>query len=141
MSNFAPSKNTLKTIKIMKAIKFFAVMVAMLAMSVNFSSCKDDDDPVIQEVEKNTTCTVVNQVSGMTLRDVNAIHVNSKGEEIKMQFLGDIPSGSSKTFNCIGTSVYFRLDLNGKIRFTADTDLKSGENTEVVIDGNTYLYQ
>ena len=125
----------------MKAIKFFAMMVAILAMCVNFSSCKDDDDPTIEPpVEKTTTCTVVNQVSGMTLRDVNAIHVNSKGEEIKMEFLGDIHSGSSKTFNCIGVSVYFRLDFNGAIRYTADTDLKSGENTRVVIDNNTYLY-
>lgn len=126
----------------MKAIKFFAMLIAMLAMSVNFSSCsKDDDEPVIEPiVDKETTCTVVNQVTGMTLRDVNAIHVNSKGEEIKMEFIGDIPSGSSKTFACIGASVYFRLDFNGEIRYTADADLKSGENTRVVIDDNTYLY-
>ena len=120
--------------------KYLMMMIAMLAMSVSFSSCsKDDDEPII-EVDKTTTCKVVNQVSGMTLRDVNAIHVNSKGEEIKMEFLGDIPSGSSKTFTCIGVSVYFRLDFNGTIRYTADTDLKSGENTRVVIDNNTYLY-
>ncbi|MBE6288558.1 MAG: hypothetical protein E7099_10350 [Mediterranea massiliensis] len=31
----------------MKAIKFIGMMIAMLAMSVNFSSCSsDDDDPV-----------------------------------------------------------------------------------------------
>ena len=124
----------------MKTVKIIVMMIAMMAMCVSFSSCNDDDDPVIEEVEKTTTCTVVNQVSGMTLRDVNAIHVNSKAEEIKMEFLGDIPSGSSKTFNCIGVSVYFRLDFNGTIRYTADTDLKSGENTRVVIDNNTYLY-
>ncbi len=124
----------------MKTIKFFAMLIAMLAMSVNFSSCDPEPDPVEIPVDKETTCTVVNQVTGMTLRDVNAIHVNSKGEEIKMEFIGDIPSGSSKTFACIGASVYFRLDFNGEIRYTADADLKSGENTRVVIDDNTYLY-
>ena len=50
---------TLKVIENMKAFRFFAMMVAMLAMSVSFTSCsEDDDDPIVDPPTftlKNTT--------------------------------------------------------------------------------------
>lgn len=112
----------------------------MVALSVCMVSCGDDDDPVEEVVDQTTRCTVVNKVTGVTLRDVNAIHVNSKGERIKTEFIGDIPYGQSRTFTCIGKSVYFRLNLGSGVCLTADFDLTQGESNTAIIDDNTYVY-
>ena len=32
----------------MKAFKFFAMMIAMLAISINFSSCDDGEEPITE---------------------------------------------------------------------------------------------
>lgn len=123
----------------MKKINPMAILIAaVLSLNIILSSCNKEDDEVV--TSNVTTCTVTNQISGTTLRDVNAIHVNSRHEEIKSEYIGDIPYGSSKTFTCIGVSVYFRLNINGKTCFTADTDLKENQQNSVIIDGNTYVY-
>lgn len=125
----------------MKTMKYLSMLLMMVALSVCMTACGGDDDPAEEVVDKTTRCTVVNKVTGMTLRDLNAIHVNSKGESIKTEFIGDLPYGQSKTFTCIGESVYFRINLGGTVRFTADFDLIPGENNTAVIDDNTYVYE
>lgn len=122
-------------------MKYLSMLLMMVALSVCMVSCGDDDEPTEEIVDKSTRCTIVNKVSGVTLRDVNAIHVNSKGESIKTEFIGDIPHGQSRTFTCIGKSVYFRLNLGNGVCFTADFDLNQGESNTAIIDDNTYVYQ
>lgn len=125
----------------MKAMKYLSMLLMMMTLSVCMVSCGDDDDPTVEPIDKTTRCTVINKVADTTLRDVNAVHVNSKGESIKTEFIGDIPYGQSRTFTCIGKSVYFRLNFGGKVCFTADFDLIEGESNTAIIDGNTYVYQ
>lgn len=125
----------------MKTLKYLSMLLMMVALSVCNVSCGDDgDEESIEPVDKTTRCTVINKVSGVTLRDVNVIHVNSRNENIKTEYIGDIPNGQSRTFTCIGKSVYFRLNLSGTVCFTADFDLIQGESNTAIIDDNTFVY-
>ena len=112
------------------------MLLIMAAMNVCVTSCEKEDEVV----DTTTRCTITNKISNTTLRDVNAIHVNSKGEKIKIEFIGDIPYGASKTLTCIGAAIYFSIEINGFVYYTAATDLKTGETTTVIIDDNTYIY-
>lgn len=52
----------------MKTIKFFAMMIAMLAMSIGFSSCSNDDDPEPEPIEEGIigTWTQVEDAGSIT---------------------------------------------------------------------------
>ena len=42
----------------MKAFKFFAMMIAMLAISINFSSCDDGEEPITEIKDYYIECDV-----------------------------------------------------------------------------------
>lgn len=81
----------------MKTIKFIGMMIAMLAMSVSFSSCSsDDDDPVVVEekgfigtwvhIEEAGTVTFVFTKNGTGSRMINLIDNNGNSTSVTEQF-------------------------------------------------------
>lgn len=81
----------------MKTIKFIGMMIAMLAMSVSFSSCSsDDDDPVVVEeegligtwvhTEEAGTVTFVFTKTGTGSRMINLVDNNGNSTSVTEQF-------------------------------------------------------
>lgn len=109
------------------------MLFAVLMISATFTSCNKDDDEVA-----TTKCQVINKVTDTTLRDVTVVHLNSKGEAITSQYIGDIKHGASITFECKGSAFY--LTINGAYA-TADYEVITGKLNNITIDDNTKLYR
>lgn len=72
----------------MKAFKFFAMMIAMLAMSINFSSCSDDDDEPSSEIKDfYIECDV--KGGGLNASEISALKsaLNVELSELDMEAL------------------------------------------------------
>ena len=117
----------------MKAIKFFAMMVAMLAMCVNFSSCKDDDDPV-EEIEKEETGIVGTWMESGS--NWSATFVFSKDGTGSMTEVETTSQGHSQKTTLLFTYVYTENDNRLKLYIDGSNTV---ENYTCRITGNTMM--
>lgn len=109
----------------MKAFKFLAMMVAMLAMSVGFSSCSDDpDNPVSDKNDYYIECNVSG--GGLDSSETNYLQsqLNAQLSEIKWSMLTkddaiyyfdremkDLRSGFSEGLSYVTGTLYIKFIL------------------------------
>lgn len=115
----------------MKAFKFLAMMIAMLAMSVNFSSCNGDDPVVIEEEETGIVGTWMESGNNWS-----TTFVFSKDGTGSMTEVETTSQGHSQKTTLLFTYVYTENDNRLKLYIDGSNTV---ENYTCRITGNTMM--